>query len=697
MSGQPQQLGSVEVALRHASQLLAESPTLAAEQAVEILKVVPEHPMALLLLAVARRACGDPAAALEVLQQLCDKQPRWALAQYELGITLGTLGQGEAAIAALRRALESSPEMPDAWRALADHLTAIGDADGADAAYARHIKAATKDPRLLAAAAALVENRIPHAEALLRAHLKRHPTDVAALRMLAEVAARLLRYPDAECILESCLALAPSFDAARHNYATVLNRQGKAAAALPQVEQLLSKQPANPGYRNLKAAILANLGDYAGSAALYAQVLREYPQQSKVWMSYGHALKTSGRVAEAIEAYRRAIEIEPKLGEAWWSLANLKTFRFAEPDVHALRAALASTNLSDEERLHFEFTLGKALEDRAAYEESFAHYASGNSIRRRLHPYSADDHSDFVRRSRTLFTREFFAARVGSGVAAPDPIFIVGLPRSGSTLLEQILASHSLIEGTMELPGLPQLARGLARRNGRDEAQVFFESVAALTSAELRALGERYLEGTRVFRRTRSPYFIDKMPNNCLYVGLIHLILPNAKIIDARRHPLGCGFSCFKQHFARGQSFTYGLEDIGRYYRDYTELMAHFDEVLPGRVHRVFHEAVVEDTETEVRGLLAHCGLPFEEACLKFYENERAVRTASSEQVRRPIFREGLDQWRHYEPWLEPLKAALGPVLAAYPQVPTDSGDGSANDSVKPQSTSGAIHDAKST
>jgi tetratricopeptide (TPR) repeat protein len=697
LSGQPQQQGSVEVALRHASRLLPERPALAAEQAAEILKVVPEHPMALLLLALARRACGDPAAALGVLQHLCDKQPRWALAQYELGTTLGALGQGEAAIAALRRAVELSPEMPDAWRALADHLIAIGDVEGADAAYARHIKAATKDPRLLAAAAALVENRIPHAEALLRAHLKPHPTDVAALRMLAEVAARLRRYADAERILETCLELAPSFDAARHNYATVLNRQGKAAAALPQVEQLLSKEPANPGYRNLKAAVLANLGDYAGSASLYAEVLRKYPQQPKVWMSYGHSLKTSGRVSDAIDAYRQAISLEPRLGEAWWSLANLKTFRFTEPDVLALRESLGRQDLSDDERLHFEFALGKALEDRAGYEESFAHYTEGNAIRRRMLPYSADENSDFVRRSKALFTQEFFAARAEAGVPAPDPIFIIGLPRSGSTLLEQILASHSLVEGTMELPDIPQLARELARRNGRDEAEVFFQSVAELTSTGLRALGERYLQGTRVFRKTPASYFIDKMPNNWLYVGLIHLILPRATIIDARRHPLGCGFSCFKQHFARGQSFTYGLEDIGRYYRDYVELMAHFDAVLPGRVHRVLYEGMVENTENDVRRLLAHCGLPFEEACLKFYENERAVRTASSEQVRQPIFREGMDQWQHYEPWLEPLKSALGPVLTAYPAVPADLGHGCAGDSVNSQSTTGAIHDAKST
>ena len=669
MSGYSQSLGSLEVALNHATRLLATQPVLAAEQAVEILKVAPDHPVATLLLAVAHRACGDPNRALERLQELCRKQPRWAAAQYELGTTLGSLGQGDAAMAALHRAVALKPDMPDAWLALADHLTAVGDTEGADAAYARHIRSATKDPRLLAPAAALVENQIPEAEALLREHLKRCPTDVAALRMLAEVAARLRRYPDAQALLERCLELAPGFEAARHNYATVLNRQGKAAAALPHVEQLLASEPRNPGYRNLRAAVLANLGDYAGSAAVYAGVLQEFPQQPKVWMSYGHSLKTSGRVAEAVEAYRRAIEMGPNLGEAYWSLANLKTYRFSAADVLAMRNALTRNDLTDEDRLHFEFSLGKALEDEASYEESFTHYAKGNGIRRKSHPYSADENSSFVRRSQALFTREFFAERAGCGAQAGDPIFILGLPRAGSTLLEQILASHSLVEGTMELPDIPQIARELAAGNGRGDEGTFFQAVATLTSAELRTLGERYLDGTRVLRKSAAPFFIDKMPNNCLYVGLIHLILPNARIIDARRHPLACCFSCFKQHFARGQNFTYGLEDLGRYYRDYVELMAHFDAVLPGRVHRISYEVMVADTEVEVRRLLAHCGLPFEDGCLKFYENERAVRTASSEQVRQPIFREAVDHWRHYERWLEPLKAALGPVLPTDPGV----------------------------
>jgi predicted Zn-dependent protease len=670
LSNPSEPAGTLDVALAHAARLLERDPRLAAEQAGEILKVVPGHPRARLVLGAAHRLAGRTQAALEVLEPLAREQPHSAPVQLELGIAHGEAGHVREAIAAYSQALRLKPDSPDAWRLLADQRDAAGDVTGADQARAHYLKAATQDPRLMQAAAALLENQLPSAEAHLRTHLQAHPTDVAALRMLAEVAARLLRYPDAQRMLERCLELAPSFDAARHNYATVLNRQGHAAAALPQVERLLEREPRNPGYRNLQAAILANLGDYSGSIKVYEAVLKEFPRQPKVWMSYGHSLKTAGRQPESIAAYRRAIAMEAALGEAYWSLANLKTFRFSDADVLAVRGALARDDLNDEDRLHFEFALGKALEDAGSFEESFVHYAQGNAIRRQSHPYSADENSEFVRRSKMTFTRDFFDARAASGAAGKDPIFILGLPRSGSTLLEQILASHSLVEGTMELPDVPQMARGISARTGPDGEPDFPGAVAALTPAQLRALGEGYLAGTRIQRKTDAPFFIDKMPNNCLYVALIHLILPNARIIDARRHPLGCCFSCFKQHFARGQSYTYGLEDIGRYYRDYVELMAHVDGVLPGRVYRVFYETLIEDTEAEVRRLLAYCDLPFEQGCLKFYENERAVRTASSEQVRQPIFREGLEQWRHYEPWLDPLKAALGPVLPAYPKVP---------------------------
>ena len=663
-------VGSLEVALAHARRLLERDARLAAQQAREILEAVPKHPYALLILGAAHRIGGQTQAALAVLEPLAAEQPRAAPVHLELGAAFGEAGRSREAVAALRRALALKPDSPDGWRLLADQLDAQGDAAGADQARARFLETANRDPRLMDAAAALVSADLPRAEERLRKHLEGHPTDVAALRMLAEAVARQRRYPEAEQLLARSLELAPSFDAARHNYALVLNRQGKAERALPEVERLLAKEPRHPGYRNLHAAVLANLGDYLGSIRIYEAALREFPEQPKVWMSYGHSLKTAGRSAQSIAAYRRAIAMEPALGEAWWSLANLKTFRFSDADVSALRAALARDDLADEDRLHFEFALGKALEDRASWEESFAHYARGNALRRQAHPYSADDNSRFVRRSQELFTTEFFAARAGSGVAAPDPIFVVGLPRSGSTLIEQILASHSLIEGTMELPDIPMIARDLAARDESQPEGGFFEAVAALTPQQLRELGERYLARTRILRRSAAPFFVDKMPNNCLYVGLIQLILPQARIVDARRHPLGCCLSCFKQHFARGQSFTYGLEDLGRYYRDYVALMAHCDAVLPGRIHRVFYESMIEDTEVEVRRLLEYCGLPFEEGCLRFHENERAVRTASSEQVRQPIFREGLEHWRHYEPWLATLKSALGPTLTAYPEVP---------------------------
>jgi tetratricopeptide (TPR) repeat protein len=664
-------VGTIEVALNHTARLLGRDPTLAAAQATEILKVAPGHPVATLLLGTARRLNGLTEAALGILEPLVRAHPNWAAAQYEHALALGDAGRSEASIASLQRAVAVKPDMAEAWRALGDQLTSSGDAAGADGAYAQHIKASIRDPQLLAAAAALCENEIPQAEALLRAHLKKFPTDVAAIRMFAEVAARLRRFQDAENLLARCLELAPSFAAARHNYAIVLHRQNKSVEALRETESLLALEPHNPGYKNLKAAILARIGDYEQSIEIYTALLASQPRQPKIWMSYGHALKTKGREADSIAAYEKSIELLPSLGEAYWSLANLKTVRFTPAQIESMRAQLARPQLGDEDRFHLHFAMGKALEDTGAYEESFDHYAQGNRIRRSGISYSAQEMTSHVHHSKSLLTSEFFARRSGYGDPSSAPIFIVGLPRAGSTLLEQILSSHSLVEGTMELPDIPALAKSLAQTAKRaDGTARYQEALASLDEHECRALGEEYLSRTRVQRKSDAPFFIDKMPNNFAHIGLIHLALPNARIIDARRHPLGCCFSGFKQHFARGQNFTYSLEDIGRYYRDYVELMEHFDVVLPGRIHRVIYESMIEDTEAEVRRLLDYCGLPFEAHCLRFYENERAVRTASSQQVRQPIFRAGLDQWRHYEPWLQPLKTALGPVLDAYPGVP---------------------------
>jgi tetratricopeptide (TPR) repeat protein len=668
-SGAAEPVGSVDLALAHAGRLLQRDPALAAEQADEILKVAPGHPGATLILGIARRTTADLEAALALLEPLAERQPRWAAAHYELGLALGALGRGEQAVAALRRSVQLDPGLPDAWRALADHLAAMGDDPGAQAARARFLKASTRDPRLLAAGAALCENNIPEAELLLRGHLKEHPTDIAALRMLAEVAARIGRYRDAQLLLERCLELAPGFHGARQNYAVALHRQGEHAAALPEVERLLAAEPRNPNYRALQAALLAGIGEYLRAIDVYVEVLREYPNQARVWMSYGHALKTAGQLAEGIRAYRKALELDPRIGEVWWSLANLKTYRFAPEDVAKMRAQLERDDLGAEDRLHFHFALGKALEDQDQYGASFEHYHQGNALHRVRAYYEPQRIRTHVAQARELFTEEFFTARTGAGSDARDPIFIVGLPRSGSTLLEQILASHSQVEGTMELPDVPALAQTIAERTG-DEALRYPRALGALPVDELRRIGEEYLARTRIQRKTERPRFIDKLPNNFLHVGFIRLMLPNASIIDARRHPLGCCFSSFKQHFARGQNFTYDLAELGDYYRAYVELMAHFDRVLPGYVHRVLYERLVEDTEAEVRRLLAYCRLPFEPACLRFYENERAVRTASSEQVRSPIYRDSMEQWRHYDQWLEPLRKSLGPVLEAYPQVP---------------------------
>jgi len=659
MNGVAEPVGTLATALKHAEQLLNSDPSLAAEQAHEILKAVPQQPNAMLMLGAAQRLSGNVDAAILTLQELVRLYPQAALAQLELGLAYGAVRQGDAAVSHLRHAVALKPELSTAWLALGDHLRGIGDAEEADAAYAQHVRHSVHDARLLQAAGELVENRLPQAEQLLREHLRAHPTDVAAIRMFAELAARIGRYGDAENLLARCLELAPSFTAARHNYAIVLHRQYKSAQALTEIERLLEIDARNPGYRNLKAAILTHIGRYAEAIELYKGVLDSYPKQAKVWMSYGHALKTSGQQAACIAAYRKSIELMPGLGEAWWSLANLKTQQFASEDIATMQAQLASRDLADEDRFHFEFALGKALEDVGDYADSFKHYETGNRLRRKSIVYDGNETARHVERCKATFTSEYFQTRLSAGCQARDPIFIVGLPRSGSTLLEQILSSHPLVEGTMELPDITSIARdvGLVR-------------VVELSPEELAALGERYLSQTRIQRKTAAPHFIDKMPNNFLHIGLIHSILPNAKIVDARRHPLGCCFSAFKQHFARGQHFSYGLEDVGRYYADYVRLMAHFDAVLPGKIHRVIYEAMVEDMEAQTRALLEYCGLPFDERCLRFYENERAVRTASSEQVRRPIYREGVDQWRHFEPWLSPLKDALGGCLTSYPTAP---------------------------
>ena len=565
------------------------------------------------------------------------------------------------ALAAIRPLTRTDPPDADAWRMAGRCLRALGRDAEAEQAELAAIDGAAYDPMLQHAALALADNRLGAAEPLLKARLKAVPTDVAAIRMLAELAGRIGRHRDAENLLRRALELAPRFHAARSNLATLLHRQNRTPEALAELDTLIAAEPEHMGHANLRAAALTKVGEFDEALALYQTVLAKPPGHPRVWMSYGHALKTVGRTDDSVAAYRTAIAAEPTLGEVWWSLANLKTVRFDVADIAAMRGALAGAGLGEEDRYHLHFALAKALEDAGEADAAFDHYLTANRLRRAALPYHCAETSRAVDRTMALFTPQFVAGLEG-GCDAHDPIFIVGLPRSGSTLIEQILSSHSQIEGTMELPDIPAMIARLA-----SDAQGLSATIAALSGDERRTLGEEYLARTRIQRKTGRPHFIDKLPNNWAHVGFIKAILPHAKIIDARRHPLDCGVSNFRQHFARGQAFSYDLADIGAYYADYVRQMAHFDAVLPGAVTRVFHEALVADPESEVRKLLAALGLDFEDACLRFHENTRAVRTASSEQVRRPVNRDGIGQWRRYETRLGPLLGALGPALEGYP------------------------------
>ncbi|MBB5705513.1 sulfotransferase [Sphingopyxis panaciterrulae] len=582
-------------------------------------------------------------------------------------------GQPAAALAQARAIVEAVPTATEAHRLAAHALRRLGREVEAQAASLAAVGAAIHDPAMVEAALALAEDRLPDAEGALRARLKADATDVAAIRMLAEVAGRIGRYGDAEKLLTRALELAPGFGAARANLATVYYRQNRYAEAIETLDAVLGEDPDNPAHANLKAAALGRIGGYDEAIALYEELTRRFPAHAKLWMSYGHMLKTVGRQEESIAAYRHALAADPGLGELWWSLANLKTIRFGADERAAMEAALGSADPADrardDDRLHLHFALGKAHDDAGEAAAAFRHYAAGNAIRAGQLDYEAAETAAVVDAAIATFTAGFFAAHAGSGDPAPDPIFILGMPRAGSTLVEQILASHSAIEGTMELPDLPALALGLGREVEGDGRR-WVAAVAAAPAEKLADMGTAFLRRTAVQRRTGKPFYIDKLPNNWLYAPLIRLILPNAKIIDARRHPLDCCWSNFRQHYAKGQAFSYDLADMGAYYRDYVRLMAHVDTVQPGAVHRVIHEALLDDPEGEVRAMLAFLGQPFEAGCMAFHANARAVRTASSEQVRRPINRDGVGLWQAYDAWLGPLRAALGPVLDVYPRIP---------------------------
>ncbi|MBS0373098.1 MAG: sulfotransferase [Proteobacteria bacterium] len=602
--------------------------------------------------------------ALEVLTRLEEAYPGFSRLYQERGHCYVALRDAPNAIEAYQKAVNRNPALPASWSKLATLYRMTGQHDNA-AIAASHVEAAGKiHPEVIAATGLFCDGDVGEAERRIRPYLLQHPQDVEGMRLLAKIALERDVVHDADILLEAVLELAPDYRAARYDYARALMRRHKYAPALAQLEQLLKDEPANRQYRTTYATAHVGTGNHERALELYRDLLVDAPRQPDLHLSVAHTLKTLGRQPEAVEAYRAAADARPDFGDAYWSLANLKTYRFTDREIAAMREQEAAPRIAREDRYHLCFALGKALEDLGQFEESWRYYERGNALKRAESDYDIAAIEQATAEQKRVCTAEFFAARRGWGCQAPDPIFIVGLPRSGSTLLEQILASHSQVEGTMELAEIATYTVDLEGPN-RDASQRRYPAVLAeLTREDALRYGERYLEDTRVYRSGKA-YFIDKMPNNFRHLGFIHLILPNAKIIDARREPMACCFSNLKQLFAGGQEFTYSINDIARYYRTYVELMDHWDAVLPGRILRVQHESVVEDLEGNVRRLLDFCGLPFEPACLEFHKTERSIRTASSEQVRRPINREGLDQWRNFEPWLGPLKAALGPLAGA--------------------------------
>ncbi|GHF24118.1 hypothetical protein GCM10017044_18420 [Kordiimonas sediminis] len=639
---------------------------MALEQANEILKVVPETAGALHIKASACRMLGQTATALEILLGLEEKYPAVASIHRELGLVFGANGNSDRATRYLRQAVELDPSFIEGWRSLAEQYDACGMEEERDAAYAAHLKASATNPETAEAVRLFSDGALHKAEELARSILKKDPMNVTAIRVLADIGLKVGRFEDAQNLLERCLELAPTFSLARHSYAIALFRRHKFREAVTELDTLLKSEPGNPSYLILKGSALVQKGDHQAALEIYEALVKKYPKQVTAQMNFGHTLKSVGRIDEAVAAYRACITVGPSIGEAYWSLANLKTFRFTDADINMMLSRLEEDKVSPDERTHLEFALGKAYEDRQDYDQSFQHYAKGNAIRKKKHRYDPRRNVyDSARQIHTL-TQEFFETRKGWGHTAPDPIFVVGLPRAGSTLIEQILSSHSLVEGTAELTDIIAMSRKLGGKERLTGPSKYPEILEDVTEEQALALGQDYIRTTMI-QRHGSPFFIDKMPNNFLHVGLIHMILPNAKIIDARRHPMAGCFAGYKQLFARGQTFTYSLEDIGHYYRDYVKVMDHWDSVLPGRVHRVQYEDMVDDTENQIRRLLDYCGLPFEEGCLKFYETKRAIRTPSSEQVRQPVYKDALELWRHYEANLDPLKEALGPLLDRYP------------------------------
>ena len=659
-------LTPLELHLQRIRQLQSDgqhAPALGMAQA--LLAEAPEHYEVLYLVARSQRYLGQIDAALQTLAHMETQHPHYSRMHEERGHCYVVLRDAPRAIDALLRAVNINAALPSSWGLLEGLYRMTGDSANAATAAAHVATLKQLAPEIVIASGHFSDGELEPAEQIIRAYLLKVGNDIEAMRLLARIGLKRDVLDDAEILLDAVLKIAPDYRAARYDYACVLLERHLYHRACEEAEKLLAIEPHHVDYRALYASASIGLGEHDRAITLYRELLQEIPGAADLHLSLAHSLKTQGRAVESIEAYRAAAVARPDFGDAYWSLANLKTYRFADEEVDRMRAAEAAPATQAVDRLHLCFALGKAFEDRGDYAESWRYYSQGNALKRSESRYRAEIIETNTRQQIEVCTRAFFTSRKGYGAPQADPIFIVGLPRAGSTLIEQILASHSLVEGTHELGEIPRMVLDLQGRDLDLDNPIYPGVLADLAPEEFLRLGEKYLSDTRIYRGEK-PYFIDKMPNNFRHIGLIHLILPNAKIIDARREPIACCFSNLKQLFATGQEFTYSVEDIARYYRAYLDVMQHWDDALPGRVLRVHHEDVIDDLEGNVRRILDFCGLAFESSCLEFYKTARSVRTASSEQVRQPIFRDGMDQWTKYETWLGPLKEALGSALTDY-------------------------------
>lgn len=585
---------------------------------------------------------ADPEAALRRARQLLASDPA-------------------AAAGLARQLLADRPGDPGLLRVAAAGLRRLGDDNEAANLEKLAVKASLRSPMHRQAARALAAGASQEAMPILEALIAKDDSDVVALVMLGQQLSKDAKYDQAEPLLRRAVDAAPSDPPARLALAEHLHRARRPAEALDQLDRL-APQSETTASRSLRAHVLRDLGRQAEEAAILEELVASAERPAALRLRLGHAYRTMGRAEDAIAAYRAVLAARPHEGAAWWSLANLKTATFSDEDIRLMQEGAARTDTPASNRCQLHFALGKAYEDRGDAERAFRHYEQGNRLRQQSVTYDPETIGQWVERNIALLTPAFFVDRQGGGCLSPDPIFILGMQRSGSTLVEQILDSHPKVEGTAELRDLPAV---IGEQGAAAERQgiSFGEHLSRLSGDQLREVGEEYLRRTRTHRKTGKPFFVDKLPTNWMYAGIIRLVLPRAKIIDVRRHPLGCCLSNWKQHYGKGLVHSYSMETMAGYYADYVKLMRHLDAVQPAAIHRVIYERLIEDFEGEVRRLLDYLGLPFSKQCLNFHSNRRSVRTISAGQVRQPINRRGVDQWKQYEQWLGPMKQALGPVL----------------------------------